>query len=126
MKKIDWKNNNFELKRIEVDKVPPEIANLDYRDHLSQKLAQDQENAVIASFRLCIKKIGYVFEQQNELNDFIKQRCRIEDYQALKYKIFYVDDTPVMKWDYELSFDFLNKGFSNYIEAEFGKFYCLV
>jgi hypothetical protein len=64
---------------------------------LTEKLINNFENIIIQG----LKNKGFEFKNKNELENFIKTRCRKEDYLLKKQAIYFVDDAPFLSHNYE-------------------------
>lgn len=85
---------------------------------LSQGLVNELENIVINGLKLK----GFEFDNVNELESFIKDRCRVEDYIHLEEKIYYVDNIPFLLHKYELNpvFNITNTDKETKVSASLG------
>jgi len=54
-----------------------------------------------------IKRKGFEFETLSELSKFVKSRCRMEQYESKKERIYFVDDNPFLVWHYEYEFNYI-------------------
>ena len=53
-----------------------------------------------------LKRKGFAFGSNIQLETFVKHRCRCMDHATNKERTFYVDDVPFFLHKYELSMDF--------------------
>lgn len=56
---------------------------------------------------------GYTFFDKLELEIFIKENCRCEDYEQLKQRIYYVKDIPFLLHNYEVVYEPINYNQNN-------------
>ncbi len=70
-------------------------------DYLINQLNDQFDEAIIEG----LSRKGFNFECKMEIEEFIKSRCRSEDYQKLQQKVFFVDDIPFMVYKYETKID---------------------
>ena len=52
-----------------------------------------------------LKRKGFEFRNELELENFLKQRCRCEDNVNLKQRTYFVDDKPFFLHDYNIEMD---------------------
>jgi len=114
------KKMNYELN---FKKLPIEIIeSLEQAQTVMQmmmyKMRNELENNLENKFKECLKKRGFEFENEVEFLNFVKARCKMEDYYVSKEKIFYVDETPVYRWLYESKIEWEG---TNTLTSSFGK-----
>jgi len=68
---------------------------------LSDDLNSKLETFVIEG----LKRKGFEFRNELELENFLKQRCRCEDNVNLKQRTYFVDDKPFFLHDYNIEMD---------------------
>jgi len=64
---------------------------------LSNNLSKQLDDYVIEG----LKRKGFEFKHKNELEAFVKERCRCEDNVDLKERVYYVDDIPFFLHNYK-------------------------
>jgi len=52
-----------------------------------------------------LKSKGFEFDKREDLENFIKDRCRCEDYVQKQQKIYYVDEIPFLLHNYEVIYN---------------------
>lgn len=73
----------------------------DVISRLSNGLVNQLEDLLIQG----LKNKGFEFNNKIELENFIKTRCRKEDYVEKKEHIYYVDNIPFFLHNYEVIFE---------------------
>lgn len=100
---------------------PQSIQLMQYKimNKLSENLINQLENLFIQG----LKNKGFEFKNKIELENFIKKRCRKEDYIEFKKNIYYVDEIPFLIHYYEVVFEPITE-YNNGIEmtANYGKY----
>ena len=69
------------------------------------KLNEMLVDKVDSYFIVGLRRKGFEFDNQAELEKFIKERCRCEDYQHKKMRKYFVDDIPFLMHDYNVDFN---------------------
>lgn len=91
----------------------------DVISRLSSNLANQLEDLFIQG----LKNKGFEFKNKIELENFIKTRCRKEDYIEFKKHIYYIDEIPFLVHYYEVIFEPItedNNGIK--MTANYGKY----
>ena len=66
---------------------------------------------------------GYIFENINEAEIFVRENCLCTDDIGKKEKIFYVKGIPFLLWNYSFEIDYSNIHSENVkLTANFGKY----
>lgn len=52
---------------------------------------------------------GFEFSNQSDLEAFIKERCRKEDYTHKQQSIYFIDDVPFLEHNYEIVYNPINQ-----------------
>ena len=73
---------------------------MDLINHIQQEAIKKHNDNIEAIFIEGLKLKGYEFPIRHELEQFIKQACRCEDFQHQKCRIYYVRDEPFLEWHY--------------------------
>lgn len=101
-----------------------QLNTFDYRSEVYCKLTNnliDQFNKV---FIEGLKLKGFQFATDQELEDFIKIRCRCEDNVEFKERVYYVDNIPFLLHNYksEVITDPRLTGDSHVVTASYGDY----
>jgi len=82
-----------------------DLPNSGYMHDAMNKLCKDLNGKLDSYLVEGLKRKGFKFSTQFELEKFIKNRCRCEDNMHLKERIYYVDDTPFFLHRYEIEME---------------------
>jgi len=65
---------------------------------IADTMAKQMDDVFIEGLRLK----GFEFRDRHEVETFIQKRCRCEDNIELKHRMYYVDDSPFLFYDYSM------------------------
>jgi len=72
-------------------------------DDITNKLYCDLNKQLDIYFIEGLKIKGFEFTNKTELELFIKQNCRCEDHINVKERVYFINDTPFLLYNYELN-----------------------
>ena len=72
---------------------------------ITEKLSNQIDNIIIEG----LKMKGFEFENENDLHDFIKQKCSCEDDLAKQQRVYFVNDIPFLLHNYEIVIEPITK-----------------
>lgn len=106
----------------------PHITTLDYE--LRKKMVEDvfkqqtdQINQIITE---CLNRLGYYFEHDEQIKDFIKKYGKLERHVDINVEILYIKKIPILEIQYDPKFDFVTDGFAMKIDSSVGHYIILV
>lgn len=94
-------NQELKIKPLKLEDIPEfyKPFNTQVVEQLTENLRSQQENIFIMG--LALK--GFHFENNHDLERFVKKRCRCENNTIYREKVYYVDETPFLFHKYETS-----------------------
>lgn len=99
-----------------------ELPDYDFINDIISKASSDLNNQMDEITIEGLKRKGFEFENMIEMANFIKARCKIEDYNHKQQRIYFVDETPFLVHNYKTEIDFKDLKEDNRISAEYGSF----
>lgn len=78
-----------------------DLPNYDIIPDIINRISNDLKIKLENYFIEGLKRKGFEFNSQNELESFIKDRCRCADDTGLKERVYYVDNVPFFLHNYK-------------------------
>lgn len=96
-------NNETNWSVNELDSINVNSGKLNYiHSEVIKRLGFDLQNKLESAIIEGLKRKGFRFKDQIELENFIKTRCKVNDCIHHKQIIYYFDDTPFFLHNYEI------------------------
>ena len=92
----------MKLTRVETPKIEDmDLPNYDIIHDVIGRLSNDLNKQLEDYVIEGLKRKGFEFKHKNELETFVKERCKCEDDVDLKERVYYVDDIPFFLHNYK-------------------------